>query len=595
MKAKKLMKQSLLLMLVCLLCAPFLLLAGCSEKTETSATTYTYWLANGIDSYYYADYRESPVYTYLLNKSWKTSKGDVKIDFEFIIPAGGTQRDSFNTMLATGDYADILDLSASSSTMPELYEEGILLDITEYVEKYMPNYLAWLDAHPNEKLVATNLVEGEKKYLGLYSVADIGKAWCGFMYRRDWLLKYGTNPNDGSAFSGEYTETQDDGSPDPESWQDNIVFPSGGNDPVYISDWEWMFEIFDAARADLGVTDGYNISLYYPGYLATGDLVSAFGGGGPLWYKNTEGEVVFGATSSQFQVYLQAMNTWFDKGWIDKAFYQRTNDMFFRYDETSVRQGKVGMWIGVTSQLFNSMDTGEPLTEDMMVYPAPPPINDVYGDTDTQNIKPYTMYSNSILGPAFGISAAAAEKDLEALFTFLDYNYTDEGALTGYFTAEQIAELNHPIYERFGLSGGTFKEIQTADGVKLAPVDAIINEGGNLKLAVMGKRGLSRDPNSLTIEGSERVEDMRNIWITYPDNGNLSTPFIGQLSLDEGKKYAKISTQINGFLERSVPDFITGKKDPFSDTEWQAFVKAANKYDSATTTTMLQELLDSLK
>ncbi len=579
--------------LIGLLCLP-ILLAGCSADDSGKGTTFDYWLANGIDSYYYSDYRDSPVYTYLLNKSWETSRGDVQIDFNFMIPPTGAQRDNFNTLLATGDYADILDLSFYTGTTLELYEEGILMDITEYVEQYMPNYLAWLDAHPNEKLVASNLVDGEKKYLTLYSVADVGKAWCGYMYRRDWILDYGTNPFDDTAFSGEYSDTLDDGSPDPESWQDNIVFPSGGSDPVYISDWEWMFEIFDAARDAAGITDGYNISLYYPGYLATGDLVCSFGGGGATWYKNLEGEIVFGPTDDQFQVYLQAMNTWYDNGWIDKAFSEHTSDMFFRYDEAKVRQGKVGMWIGLTSQLFSSMDTGDPLTEGIIVYPAPSPINDIYGGPEHQNKTPYTMYSNSILGPAFGITDKAADKDLEALFRFFDYIYTDEGALAGFFTAEQIAELNHPIYERFGLEDGTFNEVQTADGVKLTPVDAITEEGGNLKLAVMGKRGLSRDPNSLTIEGSERWEAMRAVWITYPDTGNLQTAFIGQLSLENGKVYSKTNTVISEFLERSVPDFIKGNKDPYSDDDWQAFVNAANKYDIEQVTQMLQELLVSL-
>ena len=59
-----------------------------------------------------------------------------------------------------------------------------------------------------------------------------------------------------------------------------MVFPSGGDEPIYISDWEWMFDIFAKAMDDLGITDGYCYAPYYLGYLETGDLSSGFGGGG---------------------------------------------------------------------------------------------------------------------------------------------------------------------------------------------------------------------------------------------------------------------------------------------------------------------------
>lgn len=580
------------------LCMGTALLAGCDGGSGggggAADTTFTYWISAGVDSSYYADYRDSPVYTYYLNKSWPTSHGDVQIDFDFQIPVTGSEADNFNTLLATGEYADIMELSRYTGSIMELYEEGTILDLTEYVEKYMPNYMAWLDAHPDAKLRATQLVDGEPRYLTLHAVADIGKAWCGYMYRRDWILKYGTSPVDGSTFSGEFTATLADGTPDGESWQDNIVFPSGGPDPVYVSDWEWMLDIFQTALAEEGITDGYGMSIYYPGYLGTGDLVSGFGGGGPSWYKDPDGQVHYGATEDHVRVYLQAMSTWYENGWLDKAFAEHSSDMFYRIDEAKVRQGKVGVWIGLTSQLFNTMDAGEPLTEGIMVYPATTPINDVYGTAATQNKTPYTVYSNDVLGPAFAISDKAAEKDLEALFLCLDYMYSDEGALVGYFTAEQVAELNQPIFERYGLEGGTYDVVDTADGSMLRPVEAIRNEGGNLKLAIMGARGLSRDCNSLTLEGSERWEEFRAVWITYPDTGNV-TGFIPLLPLEDAKAYSKIQTQTNEFLEKNVPGFINGSKDPFNDNDWNAFVNAVNKYNPDSVSEMIQSLIARLQ
>lgn len=68
------------------------------------------------------------------------------------------------------------------------------------------------------------------------------------MYRRDWIVKYGKHPQTGQAFTGGYTDPND-----VDSWTDDVVFPSGGTDPVYISDWEWMFGSFTEAMAASGL------------------------------------------------------------------------------------------------------------------------------------------------------------------------------------------------------------------------------------------------------------------------------------------------------------------------------------------------------
>ena len=168
------------------------------------------------DSSYYTSYDENPIVKYLLSKTYGTDENGngKKIDLDFLVPATGTQKDNITTLVATGEYPDIFDMTYYPGTAVELYEEGITLDITEYVEKYMPNYMAYMEANPDFKTIASNVVDGESKILQLYAhgtiVADM---WGGFMYRRDWIVKYGTNPKDGSSFSGEYTVLKEDGTP----------------------------------------------------------------------------------------------------------------------------------------------------------------------------------------------------------------------------------------------------------------------------------------------------------------------------------------------------------------------------------------------
>ena len=85
----------------------------------------------------------------------------------------------------------------------------------------------------------------------------------------------------------EVTEfTSSEGEDPNNDYTDNVIFPSGKTDPYTISDWEWMFEIFEKAYADLGIDDSYCISMYYPGFSWTGDLCSCFGGGNFAFYED---------------------------------------------------------------------------------------------------------------------------------------------------------------------------------------------------------------------------------------------------------------------------------------------------------------------
>ena len=48
-----------------------------------------------------------------------------KLDLSFMAALKGAESDNFNTMIATGSYPDIIDLSYSNDSPKNLYEEGI--------------------------------------------------------------------------------------------------------------------------------------------------------------------------------------------------------------------------------------------------------------------------------------------------------------------------------------------------------------------------------------------------------------------------------------------------------------------------------------
>ena len=89
-------------------------------------------------------------------------------------------------------FPEIVSLAMATDSPRTMYENDILLDITEYVESYMPNYLAYLDKNPELKpLVQIVDEEGNVRYVAIYSFMDgVNDPWEGTCYRRDWVVKY---------------------------------------------------------------------------------------------------------------------------------------------------------------------------------------------------------------------------------------------------------------------------------------------------------------------------------------------------------------------------------------------------------------------
>ena len=250
------------------------MLAGCNDG-DTEEDTFTIWMGSSVDSAYYANYGDNPIIQYLEKK--------FDINLEFIAPVVGNETDNFNTLIATGDYPDMMDLSFYTGTIADLYDngDGVCLDLTQLINDHMPNYKAFLEAN---KTGATAYAAVDGKYLTLNNYnSDIPQQWGGYLYRRDWLLKYGTDPVTGEGFKS----WEENG-----VYRDNVNFPDGyldkdGNEnPLTVADWEWMFEQFEKCP-----DCQYCISMGYRGYQETGEFLSAWNTGA-LW--NTYDEVKAG-------------------------------------------------------------------------------------------------------------------------------------------------------------------------------------------------------------------------------------------------------------------------------------------------------------
>ena len=553
-------------------------------------TTFDWWIYSGTSSEYYDNYAQNPAIQYTLQHGWGPEEKAIALNF--LQPPPGSEDNNYTTMIASGDLPDIID-AVISEAPGVMVEKGYAIELTEYVEQYMPNYKALV--HSNTEYlyncVSTD-EDGTEHYYQLSQLLDgYDPLFQGFQYRRDWVAKYGSNPSTGASFTGGFTNPED-----VDSWEDDVIFPSwydeskkakapeidpewDGTEPFFVTDWEWMFDIFLKAQADLGIEGKYAISLYYPGYTWSGGLLSCFGGGVNMFYQDAENKVHFGGNETPFKTYLECMHHWYEVGWLDHDFNQRTADAFYQIDSTSVRQGLIGMWNGGQSELGGRLDMHDGgCTEGIFVAGAAYPINDSYGPEECQFVVPNCVMGSSLTKGGIMITPKAAEKDLATLCSYLDYFYTEEGGLikTLGLSAEQAAEFSsNTFYADHGLADGAYTVVEDGTYVKSS---VLANDSGQLNTAV----GFNKCPGLqmvATVDLGYAASYSTSLarWTKYPNTGFFQgSRTTNEMSQSDAKACEDIHSKVLEYMGKNCANFITGKSN--FDKDWDKWCTVLNKY-----------------
>ncbi|MBN2222956.1 MAG: hypothetical protein JW708_12165, partial [Vallitaleaceae bacterium] len=262
-----------------------------AEKVEvdfSEAAEYSYWLY-ATPGDYNSDYNLNPVVQYL-NKKFNMT-------LSFQQPSAGTETDSLSLMLGTGEYTDIIDSVYYSGSINQLYEDGVIIDIAQYLD-YMPNFKALLD---QDETFRKNSLNDEGQLLRLPILQTVNEnMWGGLVYRRDILETMTGN---------------------------NVAFPSGNAEPTTIADWEYMLPLYKMYFEASGMPEFAPLILPAKGYFDSGELLTGFGTAASYFIK--DGKVAYGPMEDGFYNYLSKMKEWYELGYIYKDFASRTNDLFY--------------------------------------------------------------------------------------------------------------------------------------------------------------------------------------------------------------------------------------------------------------------------
>ena len=308
---------------------------------------------------------------------YKELEERTNVHVEWMIPASGSEQEQFNLLFASGELPDMMYNQGYIDGLDAAIDDEYLLDLTPYVNEYMPNYLAAIEKAPNpnlKKYVRTD----SGRYGAVYTVFETDQIpWMGWAIRQDWLDELGLEV------------------------------------PVTYEDYENVLKAFKEKKgcsAPLAIPSneilavGYGYGLYGGGLFVDG------------WYQeNGETKFYFYSDREAGRKTLETLTRWYSEGLIDPDF---ATGFSFGTDSVIVNNGNTGLasiiYTHPNSSLKPAVDAGAKFT------PLLPPVEKA-GDPIKARME------SQIYGASMVISADSEKKEL--CMRWLDYLFSEEGAL----------------------------------------------------------------------------------------------------------------------------------------------------------------------
>ena len=137
---------------------------------DEEGVTLTYWMPiNSGAANFISSYDENP--------SYQAVQANTGVDIEFIHPAAGTEVESLQLLLASGELPDMIQVQREdwySGRLKALYEDGAIIDIAPYLDEYAPQYKEVI----NHDEVAQRQIIDDGKVYGFYKITYADPKMC---------------------------------------------------------------------------------------------------------------------------------------------------------------------------------------------------------------------------------------------------------------------------------------------------------------------------------------------------------------------------------------------------------------------------------
>ena len=420
------------------------------------------------------------------------------VHIAFNVPPTGEETTAYNLLIASGELPDLIfGAQKYPGGMDAAADDGYYLDLTPYLDTYLKDYKAVIDSRPE---VAKEVKSDTGRVLGCYQVMTIPQSpYAGLMIRKDWLDELGLEI------------------------------------PVTYDDWEIVLTKFKEEKG-----------AYAPLCLnATGSMTRSYamsaGFNAIPDFMLVDGKVVYGATTQGWHDYLALMADWYEKGLIDPDFMTTKTEYV---DNAMVISGQTGAFNAIYT-LPSSLEGSVPGME--LVGVTSPVVH----EGDKLHIR--INVGAGVSGP---VAISADSKNAEVAMKWMNYLYTEEGALL----------------KNFGLENDTF--VYNSEG-KPVFTDKIINNPEytmNQAIALYtcpsARFGGLYDWTREQAGMAEKDIAMSDVWAVA--DGDYMLPTNLTYYPEESSERATIVTDIKTYMEEKTVQFIT--KVANLDEEWDTYV-----------------------
>lgn len=457
-------------------------------------------------SYFVADDSNAAIMTtdWNDNEFYQEMERRTGVHLEFEMVSSADYQTNFNLMIASGNLADMIYVGASyyAEGVDAAIDDGYFLDLTDLVDEYMPNYEKIRTSDIQYELLSTT----DSGRLGaVYELRQSKQGpWLGLWIRQDWLDDLGLDT------------------------------------PVTFDDYH---EVLTAFKNEKGATAP--LILNFSG--SDGEFGTMSGGLNVLnsWQLDETGKVNFGPYMDAWKEYVTIMHQWYTEGLIDPDFMatdERTADM------AKVVTGASGLF----AALYTMPSVYEAASEDpnMNLAPVNPP---VMNEGDEGHIRLRDSYTSG------NTAISADSENWEVALRWLDYLYTDEGALLA----------------NYGVEGDTFEFNE--DGEPEFTDKILANENGwtmtqTVASYLCPSAGIANwsDWTRELAGVPEKDQACYDVWSEFSDDWRL--PSSVTLTQDESTERAALYADISTIVKEQTAQFISGALD--IEENWDAYISA---------------------
>lgn len=454
------------------------------------------------------------------------NRTNVAVDFTLV--AGGGMSESFSTMQASGDFTDVVYSGQTSYTggPDAAIEEGAYVALNGLLEDYAPDYLAAINRYGVMKDVTT----GGGNIVAFFALQEGLKGpTSGMSIRKDWLDTV------------------------------NMEVPTTYSE---------LTDVITAFKTELGVE--YPMPMHFTGVYTSNSLVSGYDvwaatapGRGIYPFYPVNGDITYGLTSKGYKEYLTMVAQWYADGLITPDFALDTENSDTA-DEL-ILNGKVGL-MHTTDTMITDF---EMRLDDAEIVPMPM--------TKQEKGQQLHMSALSIVNSSYHVVISQNADDAgktEVICRWLNYNYTDEGALLFNYGVEDVS---------FEYVDGKplFTELVTNNPDGLVLGDAMVLYANGYGPSLLNLERLYQST-------SEAVKSASTQWLGG-DDGAYAFPVFASMTAEESSEFSRLYADIKTYVDESRLRFITGAR---SLSEWDAYVAEIENMNIARAIEIKQDAYD---